>query len=425
MSKPTTVRWRLLLTLVFVSAISYVLRYTVSTAGVPIMEDFGFSEIQFGWVLAAFTAGYAIFQFPGGIFGVTVGLRRALVIIMIAWAILTILTAIVPSSGISVTWALGIFIALRFLVGASHAPLFPVVCGLIERWFPIGGWGLPNGLTSTGLTLGAAAVPPLLGWLMLELSWRESFLILSPLGFLSAGMCWWYLRDEPAQHSSTNDAEISLIAANRPVVERSNEESPSWFRVLKNRNIQLLTLSYFCANYVFYHLFNWVYYYFVNIRGFDEQHAAFVTSIQWVSAAVGATLGGFICDYVTRRAGLRRGCRWTSMIAIGASGIFLLIAATPVGPNTVVACLALGIFFMQIIEAPYWTAAIGIGGRYTAEAGGVMNTGGNAVGVVNALLVPITAELLGWPAAMATAGVFALIAAALWIFIRADEQIPD
>jgi ACS family glucarate transporter-like MFS transporter len=80
---------------------------------------------------------------------------------------------------------------------------------------------------------------------------------------------------------------------------------------------------------------------------------------------------------------------------------------------------------MQIIEAPFWAAAIGIGGRHTAAAGGMMNTGGNAIGVVNALLVPVIANLLGWGVAMATAGVFALIAAALWLFIRADEQIPD
>ena len=91
--------------------------------------------------------------------------------------------------------------------------------------------------------------------------------------------------------------------------------------MLKNRNMQLLTLSYFCANYVFYNLFNWVPHYFAAVRGFDEQEAGFVISIQWIMAAIGATLGGFACDYITRRAGLRKGCRWTSLIAMAASGL--------------------------------------------------------------------------------------------------------
>lgn len=39
------------------------------------------------------------------------------------------------------------------LLGMAHAPVFSVLVCAIERWFPTGGWGLPNGLTSSGLTV--------------------------------------------------------------------------------------------------------------------------------------------------------------------------------------------------------------------------------------------------------------------------------
>jgi sugar phosphate permease len=316
-------------------------------------------------------------------------------------------------------------VAVRFLMGAASAPLFPAVGALIQRWFPLGSWGLPNGLTSTGLTLGAAVIPVLLAWLMLDMDWRSAYLVIAPLGLAAAALCWWYLRDGPEEHASVNAEELALIASNRPAVAVTEDEAPAWVRVLKNRNMQMLTLSYFCANYVFYNLFNWVPHYFAAVRGFDEQQAGFVISIQWIMAAIGATLGGFACDYITRRAGLRKGCRRISFLSMAAAGLFLLLASLPIGASAVVAFLALGIFFMQIIEAPYWAAAIGIGGKHTAAAGGMMNTGGNAVGVLNALLVPFVANLLGWSFAMATAGIFALVAAGLWFFINADEQIPD
>ncbi len=39
------------------------------------------------------------------------------------------------------------------------------------------------------------------------------------------------------------------------------------------------------------------------------------------------------------------------------------------------------------------------------------------------MLVPVTAGLLGWPAAIMTGSVFAIVGALLWIFIRADEPM--
>lgn len=426
MNRPTSVRWRIVLMLILASSISYILRYNVSTAGPAMIEDLGISEIQFGWVLAAFTAGYTIFQFPGGLFGMAMGLRRALTAIMLLWGVLTVLTGMVPGTAFSgAGLTLLSIIAMRFFVGAAHAPIYPLSNAVVERWFPLGHWALPNGLLSTGLTLGVAGSTPILAWMIVEFGWRQSFYFMSPLAFIVAWICWWYFRDSPAEHKSVNNAELELINANRPVAPAPDPDNPGWLRVLKDRNIQLLTLSYFCANYVFYQMFNWVFYYFVTVRGFDEQQAGLVTSIQWVAAAIGATLGGFACDYITRRFGLRQGCRWTVMFGIGLAGVFMLIASMPVSATVLVVCLAFAFLFSQLIEAPFWAAAIGIGGKHTAAAGGIMNTGGNAVGFINALLVPITAQLLGWPAAMATASLFAFVSAALWLFIRADERIPD
>ncbi|MDH4048315.1 MAG: MFS transporter [Gammaproteobacteria bacterium] len=425
-SRPTIVRWRVLGLLVISSFVSYVLRYNVSTAGPSLIDDLGITEIQYGWVLAAFTAGYAIFQFPSGLLGVAWGHRRTLATAMVLWGLLTILTSVVPGpdvAGVGLTVAS--LIVVRFLVGAVHAPIYPITGGVVERWFPVGHWGLPNGLSSTGLTLGTAATASVLVWMIDLQGWRQSFLMLAPLGFLAAWAWWWYFRDNPEEHKSVNAAEVALITADRPAATEESSGEPAWLRVLKNRNALLLAASYFCMNYVFFQMFNWVFYYFVEVRGFEAQQAGFFTSIQWIAAAVGATLGGFLCDYVCQRKGLCLGCRWPAAIAVFLSGVFILIGSLPVGAGVAVACFAASFFFNQITEAAYWAAAIGIGGRYSAATSGIMNTGGNSVGFVNALLVPFTAQILGWTVAMATAAGFAFLAAILWMFIRADERIAD
>ncbi len=77
----------------------------------------------------------------------------------------------------------------------------------------------------------------------------------------------------------------------------------------------------------------------------------------------------------------------------------------------------------QLTEAPFWVATMAVAGRHAPVATGVLNTGGNLPGIVGGLLVPVTANLLGWPAAMITGSLFAIIGASLWIFIRADEPM--
>ncbi|HEX2138545.1 MAG TPA: MFS transporter [Woeseiaceae bacterium] len=423
MNGATGVRWRVLALLVLASFVSYVLRSDMSIAGPAIVDDLGLTEQQLGYVLAAFTAGYTIFQFPGGVFGIKLGTRRAMTVIMVLWGLLIMLTAAAGSIGASAATVVAALIGVRFLVGAAHAPIYPLTGAVIERWFPIGSWALPNGLSSTGLTLGYAAVAPALALMIAAWGWQTAFAMLGPLAFIGAIFWWWYVRDEPSQHATVNDAEAALIMANRPDVVAPDTNQPGWLRVLKNRDVLLLTLAYFCMNYIFYLMFNWVFYYLVEVRGFDSTAAGFFTSVQWIAAAVGATLGGFVCDFLCRRYGMRQGCARPAIVALVLSGTFVLIGAVTGNAYIAVACLALSFLCNQITEAAFWAAGISIGGRNAAAACGVMNTGGNSAGFVNALLVPFTAATFGWTAAMVTGTVFAFLSAGLWLFIRADRPV--
>jgi ACS family glucarate transporter-like MFS transporter len=122
---------------------------------------------------------------------------------------------------------------------------------------------------------------------------------------------------------------------------------------------------------------------------------------------------------------MARGCARPAIVALLLSGIFLLAGSTSANAYIAVSCLAMSFLCNQVTEAAFWAAGISIGGRNAAAACGVMNTGGNSAAFVNALLVPFTAGLLGWTAAMVTGSVFAFISAALWFFIRADKQVGE
>lgn len=416
------VRWSILALLFLASFVAYILRTNMSIVGEAMMGELGLTQVQLGVVLAAFAWGYAAFQFPGGVFGDRIGGRKALTLMLVAWGLLTLASAALPSPAVAgTTLIVAVLSLVRFGMGVAQAPLYPVTSGGTTcAWFPVGGWALPNGLTNAGLTLGSAAAGPLIAWLMTTIGWRLSFVVTAPLAFGLAGIWWWYARDRPAQHPSVSQAELDLIHAGR-------EETPApvepgaWARLLVNPEILLLTASYFCSNFVFYFFFNWLFIYLVQHRGFKVLEGGWYAALPWVIGAVGAVLGGLWSDRWTRRRGARLGCRVPGVVGLLASALFLLLAARATSPGLVVAYLSLCLGFQQVTEGPFWAAAIGVSGRQASAGCGILNTGGNVVGGFVALSVPYIVQWAGWPAALATAAAFAVAGALLWLLIRADR----
>ena len=119
--------------------------------------------------------------------------------------------------------------------------------------------------------------------------------------------------------------------------------------------------------------------------------------------------------------GLRWGCRWPVVIGMGGSAVLILIGAWHPSPAIAVGALVLLFFFNQLNEGPYWASSVAIGGRQAGAAGGVMNTGANAMGIVNSLLVPWLGVTFGWTVAIASAAVFALVGLGFMLLVRSDR----
>jgi len=424
--RPTFVRWRILGILVLASFISYTLRYNLSAAAPVMMADLGLTEIQWGWVLASFMTGYTLFQLPGGILGDRFGPRRLLASIAVLWTLTTAVTAGIPGADWASTGVImAALIFVRFLTGIVHAPVYPGTNPAIVSWFPIGGWALPNGLSSTGLNLGVAATAPILAWSILEFGWRMSFLFMSPLGLLLGVFWWWYARDNPKDHKSVNKHEIAIIQKGKISELEDADAGPriKLRELLKNRDVMWLSLAYFCMNYTFYVVFSWFFYFLVEVRQFSMINAGFVTSAQWIAGGIGAAIGGWYCDRLCRRIGLLWGCRLPLIIGCIASAICLLGGLFSANEHFAIVLLIACFFFNQSVEAPFWTTSMAVGGRHSGAVGGAMNTGGNFVGIFNAILVPWMALAFGWTFAIASAAVFSLIAAMLILLVHPDRQM--
>src|SRR5215468_6367142 len=207
-AKTTHVRWFLVFWLFVLSAVSYLDRVNISIASGPIADTYHLSDVQLGPVFTALVAGYALFQTIGGMLADRFGPRRVLTGGVIWWGIFTALTALVPAN---LSGALLAFIAVRFLLGAGEAVIYPAANQFVSRWIPVRERGIANGWIFAGVGAGAGLTPPLITYLMLNHGWRSSFWICALLGLLVGAVWFLTARDTPQEYPGVSPAELATI----------------------------------------------------------------------------------------------------------------------------------------------------------------------------------------------------------------------
>jgi sugar phosphate permease len=69
-------------------------------------------------------------------------------------------------------------------------------------------------------------------------------------------------------------------------------------------------------------------------------------------------------------------------------------------------------------EGPFWTTAVELGGKRGGMSAAIINTGGNAGGILAPVVTPWLSTYLDWKGAVPVAGAVCLVGAALWYWIR-------
>ena len=405
--KPTNIRWRVLFITLLLGYIAYVFRGNLSVIGKYLMDDIGITQIQLGWLLSSFLWGYTLFQFPGGLLSEKIGPKSTLVLCILGCTLITVLSGFIVIAGFSIALMIPLLFICRFLLGVFQGPLFPAMAGgVIARWFPSGSWALPNGMTSTALALGSASTPPLIVLLAEYFGWQSTFFLISILGLIGSAIWWKYSKNWPRDHPDINQKELELIGESE-----FNNNQMSWSmvkEVLADKNVLFAALGYMSMNYVFFIFYSWIFIYFVNIRGFSVLEGSVLASLPFLMGAIGATLGGYLCDKMQKSYGVIWGHRIPVIIGLVPSAGFLIFGSITENPYLAVISLSLCYGFIELTEGPFWSA-IGFVSKKPQAAGGILNTGGNLGGVLATPLIPILANQFGWMIALNSGVLFALL----------------
>jgi EmrB/QacA subfamily drug resistance transporter len=178
---PTRTRPRLVLAICCLSLLIVGMDVTIVNVALPsIRSDLGASVSALQWTTAAYTVVLASLLMLGGSIADRVGRARVFKVGLATFTAASLACSLAPSTG----W----LIAFRVVQGVAGAMLNPVAMAIIrttfedprERAQAIGIWGAVAGIS--------IALGPVLGGLLVGLSWRAVFLVNIPIGLAAIAL---------------------------------------------------------------------------------------------------------------------------------------------------------------------------------------------------------------------------------------------
>lgn len=394
----------------------FVDRACISAAKDNISSDLGFSMTDFGWIMAVFTLGYALFQTPVGKLADTCGARKVITGIVVIWSLLTATTGF--------AWNYLSMMIIRFLFGAGEAGTYPTLSKVVYSWFPISERGTIQGINFSGSRIGAAFAMPLVAWMINEIGWRYTFMVFGAFGILFG--IFWYLmfRDKPENTRFIGSEEVDYIKKNRQQSILGQNKALPFGVIMKSATMWKIMVQYICSNFTFYFSLTWMYSYIQERFQLGVIEAGFYTSLPLVAGAVGNLLAGILVDVIYRRGKWKLSRRLPAIIGFAISAAGMIMVTQVSSPLLSIFFMSLAIFGADMTLSPSWAFCIDIGKENAGVVSGTMNMAGNLGAFVTIIAFPY---LFKWtnqyePFFIICAGL-SLVAILMWSSMNPEKSI--
>ncbi len=416
------VRFLLIFGAFLLSMLMWIDRACISAAKKDIALDLNFDDTQMGWVMGAFTLGYALLQVPGGKMADRFGPRIVMTVVCVLWSIFTMLTGVAR--------AFYMMLATRFFFGVGEAAGYPTISRALVSWLPVQERGVTNSLIFSGGRLGAAIAMPGVVWLIAVAGgWQQAFFLLGAFGLIAA-VAWYLLfRNTPETHFAVQESERTYILANRPQ-DSNNVGEPgaaySTAQILGAPTMWMLMVQYVAHNFTFFFVVSWFFPYLQKEYSLTPVQTGQYAMMPLLCGVAGNWLSGITVDTLYRFG------RWNLSRRLPAMIGFVLAAAGMIGcvnmttPFYAVLAMCVAIFGSDMVLSPSWSTCLDIGGRSTGAVSGSMNMVGNLGSFCTALAFPYLVALSGnhKPFFYLAAGLN-IVAIVMWCFIRADRPLIE
>jgi len=372
-------RWMICVLLLFATTINYIDRQVLGILAPTLQKEIGWNEVQYGYIVTAFQAAYAIgLLFVGRILDV-IGTKLGYAISIIFWSLAAMAHALVKTP-------FGFGLA-RFGLGLGEAGNFPAAIKTVAEWFPKRERAFATGIFNGGSNLGAIIAPALVPVIALTWSWQVAFLLTGAIGFLWL-VLWLWLYNPPEKHKHLSEGELAYI---RSDAEEAVTPIP-WSKIARVRQTWAFAIGKFLTDPVW-----WFYLYWL-AKFLNEKHGVTLSKIGppliviYVIADLGSIGGGWLSSHFIKKGWDVNKARKTAMLICALCVVPVIFAPRVEGLWTAVVLISLAAAAHQGWSANLFTTTSDMFPR--RAVGSVVGIGGMAGGIGGMLIASATGYAL-------------------------------
>jgi len=325
-------RWIIVTLLLFSTSINYMDRQVISYVKdffcLPVAKGgFGWTDNQYSYVTACFTAFYAGITVVAGWVVDKIGTKLGLALSLIIWSVFGIANAFAGSSVVTHT-------IIRSLFGVGEAGNFPASIKTVAEWFPKKERALATGIFNSGSNIGAMIAAIFVPWCLIHFGeaegWKMAYIITGAVGFLWL-IFWFALYNPPAKCKYITKEEFELIHEDEIAVHAAPSEDVtlhaniSWGKLFKYPQTWAFFWGKFLTDGIWWFLLFWLPDYLKKQFGMDIHHIMWPTFIVYFVSIFGSTFGGNLPRMMINRGTPVYKARMRAMFIIALFPLFLLL----------------------------------------------------------------------------------------------------
>lgn len=263
----TCYRWVLCVFLFFATTINYIDRQLLGILAPSLQRDLGWSEADYGLIVTAFQAAYALGLLITGKIIDRVGSRIGLVLAVAAWSVASMAHGL-ASSAVQ-------FAVARFGLGLAEAANFPASVKMVSETFPARERAFAVGIFNSGSNIGAIVTPLIVPVLVASVGWRMTFYATGLLGLFWVVCAVLFMRP-------TNRSTEAPVAQSVPL-----------FALARDRRAWAFGLAKLMTDPIWWFYLYWAPKYFGTRFGVDLSGLAAPLVCIYLMADVGSVMGGW------------------------------------------------------------------------------------------------------------------------------------
>ena len=280
-------RWRVCAMLLAATTINYIDRQVLGVLAPFLQETFSWSEIDYGYIVTAFQAAYAIGLLCAGALIDRFGTRIGYALAISVWSL--------AAMGHALAASVAGFVVARFLLGLGEAGNFPAAIKTVAEWFPRRERAFAVGIFNAGSNIGAIVAPLMVPIVAAAWGWQAAFLC---TGVLSAAwlVTWLVFYRTPDQHPKLSAAELAHI--------RSDPPEPAvkvpWLQLLRHRQAWAFVAAKFITDPVWWLFLFWLGKFLASEYELSLAKIGLPMIVVYLMADVGSIAGGWLAGRFMR-----------------------------------------------------------------------------------------------------------------------------